>query len=337
LSCHRCKKETNVNWGNGRVTICKNCYPAWREEGGKAYFNAETGNQPQIPEYILDLQNQAAESMKLSPLEWLLLTPAAFIAVHLATTTTKPAFSIMGVYLMLIFALVIVSGMIRANREKASQNNLDGIANNAVEFVKLRMVNGAALPLTLYLRPFEFCQDLVIFNPRQTGTLNPAWWTQKEEVNYEHLLSEELVSTFPLIGIGEDEAYFSGGRVQLEDETWQEFVSALCVACYQIIILPSTTPGSLWEVRHLMRSDFLDKCFFLMPPESRDKSISVEDFWGRLQAQEKDIGLELPEFIDGGLIFQVDKNGKITRRTPLYLSDKKMIGTAIDKLKGQQR
>jgi hypothetical protein len=182
-------------------------------------------------------------------------------------------------------------------------------------------------PYILYLRPFASTNAvhvIVRINYKSTMTVE---------------LEEELaIAVRPighLITLGESLEHFGAGRIVSSEAGWQEAARRLIHHAALIIVLPSTRPGTLWEIEYLLANGYMRKTVFLDVPNIRVASshFAQQTEWAGVGALVTASGYQWPaDSPEGALIFfGTSKTPQIVE--PLNLRDTPHLREAIGRIR----
>jgi uncharacterized protein (DUF983 family) len=153
-------------------------------------------------------------------------------------------------------------------------------------------------PFALYLRAFRITNKL---DREYEGYHKNPFSGSDFKLDFEALLAEALDQDFPLIALGKPGEAVGAGRVELNDQTWQPAVKLLAQAAQCIVVIPSDTQGTLWELEWLFREQFLQKTLIL----------NVNDDWSEAAVQASAIGLQLPLQLPPDSAIALDSTGTL--------------------------
>jgi hypothetical protein len=182
----------------------------------------------------------------------------------------------------------------------------------------------------VYLRPFYVTKKIA------------ADAGEGEKFELEDQIIGALRWSMPVIGLGKPGEALGVGRIFVDEEAWKSAVSELMKRAALIICVPSSHPGSLWELNHLIQNGYLTKTLFLMPPsEVSPKEIHKD--WVQLVEHTKIIGLAFPDYPQSrfrwigfkqkaGTLFSINPaGGSVTEK--FFLSSKRSIRKAVARLR----
>ena len=72
----------------------------------------------------------------------------------------------------------------------------------------------------------------------------------------------------PLVALGEPMEHVGAGRIRIGEDQWRDAVKLLSDHAALIILLPSSRPGTLWEVERLLESGLIARTIIVDPPNA---------------------------------------------------------------------
>jgi hypothetical protein len=124
-----------------------------------------------------------------------------------------------------------------------------------------------------------------------------------------------------LVALGEHDALiFGAGLAYSSEAEWREAFSALAEAVRLIVIVPSSRPGTLWELSQLAHHRRWHKTLLVMPETFHVKETIIGDRWAEAVEASRSIGVTLPVYQKRGMLFRLDENGRLLGSRPLWLS-----------------
>jgi len=191
--------------------------------------------------------------------------------------------------------------------------HLDRLAEHTLKRSLSAARRGEQQPIALYLRPFDLTNKLQYFNPN-FSVISLSKIKQSGSVELESLLAEALSLSTPLVALGEPGEHIGAGRAFLDEEEWREGFRNLASVAERILIVPSANEGTLWEIAWLKENNLLDKCLFIMPPESLFQyllAVDMSALWDTARSALLDKGITLPEYDEDGMFFTLDSGGNV--------------------------
>ena len=149
---------------------------------------------------------------------------------------------------------------------------------------------------------------------------------------YEYPLEDTIVEAFrdtmPVVALGKPGETFGVGRILVDDENWQSAASELMPRAVLLICLPSSRPESQWELNQIIRTHYLAKTVFIMPPSNW---MQLRRDWDLVGQQLTANGIAIPNYDPDGLLFSIDAKGQcITEK--LLLDFRQKLQEAITRL-----
>jgi len=150
-------------------------------------------------------------------------------------------------------------------------------------------------PFVLYLRPFGSTDAFKVRVLHGKST---------REYELEKELSRATRPFGPLIALGESLEHVGAGRIKSTDVDWQEVVSRLMRKALLIVIVPSSSPGTFWEIKQLLAENWIAKTVFIDAPNNSATAFTQETEWGEIVRLLSGRGYQLPaDDPKGRLIF----------------------------------
>ncbi len=229
---------------------------------------------------------------------------------------------IFGIGIALLFGLSFYGAIIMSYL-------LRDVWDQRVEFIFREVKNGKRPRFILYLRPFNVDMGWVDF---QSGR---PWWYPPARI-FEPWLAFALERYAPVVALirniedydfaksnikrpdmlWADQHLTAVGAGRFSVDEWRQDVLLSMQACLKILIVPLPSDELIWELNRIKEMDLLNKCVFVMPPESRSKF--TEKKWNQAVREYHHVGIELPAYDRSGLLFTVENNGAVrhTMRFP---------------------
>ena len=225
--------------------------------------------------------------------------------------------------------LLLGGAALRRTAVRLRQNDNDAIATAILQ--RLREDPVAPVPeFFLYLRAFE-----------TTGRLRVPLYLRlrKLSVGAARLVTndvESYVSTAvrriaPLIALGRPGEAIGAGRIVTDDAAWKGDVLTLMRRARAILLVPSSRPGTLWEIETLQREGLWSKVVFIMPPRTKG-DLDSRERWEEARRAMAAEGLEAPEYQERGLLFEVGIDGRVTNVEPMLLNSARQVRKSMRRL-----
>ncbi|HXV82750.1 MAG TPA: hypothetical protein VEG60_23035 [Candidatus Binatia bacterium] len=241
-------------------------------------------------------------------------------------------FSVMGgVEVVIVLALVLLAlgTWLRRRLIKLRQAENDRIAQQIMS--KFRA--DPAVPVAefyLYLRAFE-----------TTGKLRVPLYLRLRKISIglfqlvtsdtESYVSNAVRSIAPLIALGRPGEAIGAGRIVTEDANWMADILILMKRAKAILLVPSSRPGTLWEIETLKREGLLKKVIFIMPPRTKGE-FDTKERWEAARQALVSHGLEAPKHQERGLLFAVGPDGKVSNVEPMLLNSVRQVRKSMKRM-----
>ena len=135
----------------------------------------------------------------------------------------------------------------------------------------------------------------------------------------------------PLIALGRPGEAIGAGRIITEDANWMADILILMKRAKAIFLVPSSQPGTLWEIETLKREGLLNKVIFIMPPRTKGE-FDTKERWEAARQAMASHGLEAPEHLERGLLFEVGTDGKVSNVEPLLLDSMRQVRKSMKRI-----
>ena len=182
-------------------------------------------------------------------------------------------------------------------------------------------------PFTLYLRPFASTDHIganvdkfVRMRPVAGGPTMLAMGSDRLE--FESVVEQALRPIGPLVALGKPLEHRGAGRIEVSDGDWQDAILRLMAAARLIVLLPSSRPGTTWEVRTLLAAGRLAKTIVVDPPDhlgrsDRDYDPSAE--WHEVRRAFASEGFVMPQDDPEGLLLYFGNRATPVRSAKITL------------------
>jgi hypothetical protein len=230
---------------------------------------------------------------------WLLLA-SILITEFVVLDKVSNAVSFL-ILLSLFLAAFIVVGAIIFMKKKVSK-----LRQERRDVYALLLFNAARSgdldKFALFLRPFYV-----------TGKIIEVVYSSDSKSSTTYELEQTIVKSLgklmPTVALGKPGEAIGVGRLLTDEKTWKSAAAVLMRRASLIISVPSSRPGSAWELEEIIRNGYFAKTIFLMPPEINYSPYSVREDWDRLVELMKGHGIAVPDYQKGGLLFSVKPQG----------------------------
>ncbi len=192
--------------------------------------------------------------------------------------------------------------------------------------------SGVQQKFAIFLRPFYTMDKIqtkqTIMMPQWSGG-TMIYGTYIIEHKLEATLVEAFRLTLPVVALGKPGETFGVGRILVDEDSWQEAASELMRRASLLICLPSSRPGSYWEMDQIILNHYFSKAVFIMPPNPSSFNKELKQDWNLLKQQMISNGITIPEYRAGGLLFSVDARGQCITEKLILESRRKLLDTFI--------
>lgn len=194
---------------------------------------------------------------------------------------------------------------------------------------------GVPLPAYgLYLRAFSFDGALPLPNPAHGASpAQLSYYLEAGTHDTETLCVEAMAPVLPLIGLGHPSELSGAGKVQVTDSAWRATITALMDHAVLILILPSSTPGTVWETLHLKNRGLMNKALFVVP-----RKLAESSSWEGINKIYGQIGIKFPMPLENAevTLLEVDGSGSVRivcqlRRASGIVLRKVLTAVALDR------
>lgn len=179
----------------------------------------------------------------------------------------------------------------------------------------------AGLPIVLYLRQFEQDGALSFRNPRKDTWqcfVIPLYSIMLPDyVTFDEALRWHFAERFEVVALGEQQGAVGATRWTTSDDTWRRDFAVFCARARLIVIFPTTSPGTAWEIAEICaKPELLAKTAFVVVDPDK---VGVDDagrpvsFAALLGAQ----GCAVPEKLENGEALMFDAGKRLRHREPL--------------------
>jgi hypothetical protein len=164
--------------------------------------------------------------------------------------------------------------------------------------------------------------------PPGTSRMQMTLQTRIYKYPLEDTIVEAFRDTMPVVALGKPGETFGVGRILVDDENWQSAASELMPRALLLICLPSSRPESQWELNQIIRTHYLAKTVFIMPPSNWKQ---LRGDWDLVEQQLSANGIAIPKYDPEGLLFSIDAKAQcITEK--LLLDSPQELQKAITRL-----
>jgi hypothetical protein len=140
--------------------------------------------------------------------------------------------------------------------------------------------------------------------------------TEPATLPLESVLNRALLEHTAFHAVGGSPEGFGGSRmygIGIGDR-WKDTVASMMTSVDVILMVPHNSPGVRWEIEQIKASNALAKTVFIMPPVS--PGLDVAALWNDAKPMMSDCDLEFPPYLDNGLLFRLDAQGRLAESFP---------------------
>ncbi|MGB2805588.1 MAG: hypothetical protein WBD64_11930 [Candidatus Zixiibacteriota bacterium] len=222
-------------------------------------------------------------------------------------------------------------------QQKQAQARRD---QEAREVLKLRRQLELGTPLDselpvffFWFRPFDLADQLPF---RISGSwLGWRWLLEGKfefpdssdaELDLETCVAAALRRDGVVVSLGRAGKAPGPGKIEVANELWQATVELLGPFASAFFVLPSSSPGTAWEVHWLKENGRLEDSVFIMPPEPRSGFTGIvpdmTDYWHDTRRHLENV-VDLPQYDQRGMLIWFANDGAVrrTRRLKRRLSE----------------
>ena len=182
----------------------------------------------------------------------------------------------------------------------------------------------------LYLRAFETTGRLRVPLYLRLRKLSVGL-NQLVTNDVESYVSNAVRGVAPLIALGRPGEAIGAGRIVTEDANWMADIVTLMKRAKGILLVPSSRPGTLWEIETLKHEGLLNKVIFIMPPRTKGR-LDTRERWEVARQALNSYGLQAPEHHEQGLLFEVGPDGRISNVEPLLLNSARQVRKSLERI-----
>lgn len=185
----------------------------------------------------------------------------------------------------------------------------------------------------LYLRPFVLDEKALtsMQYPKVISTGIEVFETVEIAVSLKVRLYFPLDIPFLALGNKGSVDFFT--NIPINRKNWKNDFKRLAQNSDLILIIPSFTKSSIWEIKWLQKNRLMYKCMFIMPPEYNNNNLSVEAFWKKAKKMLVAKGIIIPPYSKFGSFFLMNSRGIFYAKnsidiSPLFILDQVKIENA---------
>jgi hypothetical protein len=263
----------------------------------------------------------------------LLTPPLAFLFIGLVPDTAELWLTAAAALFLVAMWLGALSVLNQEYKEAAASYQMRRDKSALTLFNAV--ISGGQQKFAVFLRPFYttdkiYTNQTIMVAQQQGGTT-----IMVPQVIGQHKLEDTLVeafrSTLPVVALGKPGETFGVGRVLVDEDSWQKAAYELMQRASLVICLPSSRPGSLWEMNQIMLNHYFSKTVFIMPPNPPSFRTwkNLKEDWDLLKQEVASKGITIPEYKTDGLLFSVDATGQCVTEKLSLDSTRTLLETFI--------
>jgi hypothetical protein len=213
------------------------------------------------------------------------------------------------------WTIVIAVGLIRGVLALASRASDEGNQERAqvsrdesAREIQKALERGESPRFGLFLRAFELEGQTLVDEPKRSRNILSINHNLPASVTLETRLARCMAPEIAIVSLGRL-GHVGPGLLDTPDESWRQTFALMARAAAVILIFPAPSKGLCEEIATLGASDWLDKCVWLLPPNPTGHRDSSSEFWTLTASALGVIGIEIPRFDEGGLVFTLAFRG----------------------------
>jgi hypothetical protein len=217
----------------------------------------------------------------------------------------------------------VVGSRISSWHKRKEQAKRDIRATHLME--ACRSGSGDVGDFSLYLRAFETTGQMPFQRLEAVGYDGRSG--HDVHVDFETSLAEALEKDAPVVALGRPGEHFGAGRILTDDASWQEDLAVLAKSATLLLVLPSTRPGTQWEIDWIIDNRMLHKTLWLQPPTQQGRlqdwlGLNGQRFdwksaWQPILERLGERGISVPAYQKDGAIFTFGNDGRLVHQTDL--------------------
>jgi hypothetical protein len=262
----------------------------------------------------------------------LLLMQSSSVVVPELALLIQKLFSVLGGSLVAVTigAACLASGVVLRKRVMMLRQAENDRSAQSIMAALRADPKATVRPFALYLRAFETTGRMHVPLYLRLRKLSQGIY-RLETNDLESYVSHSVRGIAPLIALGRSGEAIGAGRITADDSEWERDVLTLVRRARGILLVPSSRPGTLWEIEMLKRENLLHKVVFVMPPRSKG-ALDTRERWDQARSALASHGLEAPEYEPNGLLFEVDPEGKVSNVEPLLLNSARQVRRSLQRI-----
>lgn len=261
--------------------------------------------------------------------------------------------------LLLLWRMLSLGRIVRTKEQRRRQLARDDLAGTVARVSEVSIASPdrpQPYHYYLYLRPFSSTGKIPVLLKSKTCSYKTTPVSQKKRSHtnvwgdLETTIAEAIEPLGTFLALGRPGEHIGAGRVLTDDLHWKDEFSHLAHGAIQILVVPSTHPGTIWELHQLLSDpNLLRKTIFILPPKYSLRScdwyhpyIDINKFdlgesggnrgeavRSDAIASMKELGIEFYDN-ENGLFLRIAASRQILAILPLWVPKRSLIGWLWD-------
>jgi len=161
-------------------------------------------------------------------------------------------------WVLIGLALIGVALLLHSLAIRISQRRRDRTAS-----LLLELPTRPSKRFLLFLRPFFVTGRMITKKGFKAFNKGYSSIKNREKAELETFLTSTREKGAPLVALGEPGEHYGAGRVKVSDDAWKQTVADLAGSAALILTIPSSRPGTAWELAWLKHNRLLKKTVFI--------------------------------------------------------------------------
>ena len=184
---------------------------------------------------------------------------------------------------------------------------------------------GEAEPFILYLRPFASTDEIEEYHPDFGVSPSPNMEVvgSVRRLEFEEQIERAFRPIGLTVGLGRPLEHIGAGRITLKEDEWRSAIHKLMRDAELIVLLPSSVPGTIWEVEKLLSTPLMMKTIVVDPPNRKGSGGQYDPSaeWKNIQNAFAAQGYFLPDDDPDGLLLYYGSSNEPIKKVRLNLDD----------------
>ena len=184
-----------------------------------------------------------------------LLVVLIILGMYIKSIVNDPTMAIMAI--PVVFAPV---GLVLFGKyKKIKQRRRDESALRILREVESENIGVFAV----FLRPFYLTGKMLSYK------ISGKWMPERPRpypYDFEDAVVAALQKSIPVTALGRPGEAIGIARVSVDEKSWRRAVTELMRGAQLILCVPSSHPGTRWELNHIIQSGYITKTVFIIPP-----------------------------------------------------------------------